>query len=785
MSAEVAFNSETYEKLGLFYLGTQHQASQGQATQTKAPYLYESKKLTTHGVIVGMTGSGKTGLGITLLEEALIDNIPVIAIDPKGDLSNMLLQFPNMSKEDFAPWCAEGEDAEALAASWSSGLLNSGQDVGRIKRLMDACEMNVYTPGSDAGVQLSVLAALTHSSDTVDSQSERASSFATSLLTFAGFKEEALEQSPEYVLVYQVLLHAYAGTSELTPNSLSLETLLRNIQTPPFSNIGVMDVESVVNTKARTALVVKLNTLFASPSFTKLSAGVGLDIQRLFCSPKGKPRLSVISIAHLSEDERMLVVSTVLTELLAWMRKQSGTQNLRAILYMDEVFGYLPPVANPPSKGPLITLLKQARAFGLGVTLSTQNPVDLDYKALSNAGTWCIGRLQTEQDKARIMDGLKHVSGGVDPKQIAESISHLQKREFLIQVAGSGAPETFYTRQCLSYLRGPMTLHDIKSLKQTKPDHGTIAASALTHETTLQSTAGEPAKTRPVFSGNITERFVSLPNVPEKTRYQPGFAYKTRLHYVEAKSKLDTWVDQTFVAPLGPEGPRFAEAIVVTGGGLAEAPTAGKTFMPLPVPLNEKIFASWSKQVPSALLQHAVLRLLYCPEVNVMASVGESRDQFAQRVFDFARIKKEEAIQELKTKLEPKLLRAEKAWKTAQERSHVADEKKSTGNMNQGIEIGASILGTVFGRGSVWGGAKRVAQKAAQQKKIAADAVRADEKEALAQKEYEALHKDAEQQLQAVASTYDPAKFTLQEKSFAPRKSDVLVSETSLLWVVG
>src|SRR3990172_8052895 len=173
----------------------------------------------------------------------------------------------------------------------------------------------------------------------------------------------------------------------------------------PFGKIGVVDLESFYPAAERTKLSMRLNNLLASPTFASWLEGEPLDVAEMLYTPAGKPRLAIVSIAHLDDAQRMFLVTILLNEGLAWIRTQPGTSSLRAILYMDEVFGFFPPSANPPSKTPMLTLLKQARAYGLGVVLATQNPVDLDYKGLGNAGTWFLGRLQTERDKLRVLYG--------------------------------------------------------------------------------------------------------------------------------------------------------------------------------------------------------------------------------------------------------------------------------------------------------------------------------------------------------------------------------------------
>ncbi len=393
------------EKLGEFYLGTTVLPDNKKDQST----LYDASDLTTHAVIIGMTGSGKTGLGISLLEEASLDNIPVIAIDPKGDLGNLVFNFPERKAEQFKPWLDAGvassqgltidELAEKTAKMWDEGLNASGQGTERQQMLADANEVTIYTPGSKAGVPIALLSEFCPPPQAVlddgELYAENLDATVSGLLGLIGVQAESLD--PEHVFLVQILKTAWDNQQ-----TLSLADLIGQMITPPFDKIGILPLDSVFNEKKRQALAMKLNTLLASPSFASWLTGVPLDAGRLLYGANNRPQTSVMNIAHLSDDERMFFITLLLNNLINWMRRQQGTSTLRAILYMDEVVGYLPPTANPPSKRLLLLLLKQARAFGVGVVLSTQNPIDLDYKALSNAGTWMIGRLQTAQDRERV-----------------------------------------------------------------------------------------------------------------------------------------------------------------------------------------------------------------------------------------------------------------------------------------------------------------------------------------------------------------------------------------------
>jgi len=487
-----------FEKLGLFYLGKRYDLAAGKRLDDLI--LYDSKDLLTHAVCVGMTGSGKTGLGIGLIEEAAIDNIPVLAIDPKGDLPNLLLTFPNLAPEDFAPWidAAEAERqgltqdafAKQTADRWKAGLAEWGEDGTRISRLRQAADVRVYTPGSRAGTPLALFGSLGQpASDDPEETQASISTTASSLLGLAGLND-VQAHSREQALLSAILTSGAPGAGA------DLRWVVQQIQRPSFTQVGVLDLETFYPAKDRQELALRFNSLLAAPGFEAWNAGEPLDIASMLFTPQGRPRIAVVSIAHLGDAERMLVVSMLLSALLQWTRRQGGTGSLRALVYMDEVLGYLPPVANPPSKLPLLTLLKQARAFGVGIVLATQNPVDLDYKALSNAGTWFLGKLQTERDKARVLDGLEGVAGGLDRQTLDKTLSALRSRVFLMHNVHEHEPVTLETRWTLSYLRGPMGRDDLRRFAAT-PRRGGSSDPPTTATITQTASPGLESKTRP------------------------------------------------------------------------------------------------------------------------------------------------------------------------------------------------------------------------------------------------------------------------------------------------
>ena len=553
-------SAEDFEKLGVFYLGRPYDLA---AKQAKPGWLlYDSKDLVTHAVCVGMTGSGKTGLCLSLLEEAAIDNIPAIIIDPKGDLGNLLLTFPSLKGEDFQPWINEDDArkkglssadyAKAQAELWTKGLADWQQDGSRIQRLRDAADFAIYTPGSNAGLPVSILKSFDAPAADVLGDAEllreRIGTTVTGLLGLLGVEADPI-QSREHILLSTILDQVWKKEE-----ALDLAALIQAIQSPPVSKIGVMDVDSFFPSKDRFALAMKLNNLLAAPGFQAWLEGEALDVQQLLYASTGKPRLAIFSIAHLNDAERMFFVTLLLSQMVGWMRAQSGTTSLRAILYMDEIFGYLPPVANPPSKLPLMTLLKQARAFGLGVVLATQNPVDLDYKGLANTGTWFIGRLQTERDKARVLEGLEGASASAGKKfdkgRMEQTLAGLGSRIFLMNNVHEDEPVVFESRWCLSYLRGPLTRTQIKTLMD--PQRAAHTSMAPT------SSAAKPEKSvkggaRPMLPPDVPQYFVPIRGTKpagSELVYAPMLLGSSQIRFTDSKSAIDTMQDINVLATI-------------------------------------------------------------------------------------------------------------------------------------------------------------------------------------------------------------------------------------------
>jgi Helicase HerA, central domain len=468
----------------LFIGGTIDPATHERTTEDASSHVsIPTDALTTHAVIVGMTGSGKTGLGIVVIEEALRAGLPVIAIDPKGDLTNLCLTFPNLAPADFQPWVDEAQAKNAgqspadfatdQASLWTAGIGKwglTGADIGQMRSTTD---FTIYTPGSSSGVPVNIVGSLQVPTDMSDPEvvTDEIEGYVTGLLGLVGIDADPLS-SREHILLSNLINHSWSAG-----NALDLMTLVGQIAAPPIRKLGVFELDQFFPPDDRMKLAMQLNGLLASPAFAAWAAGPPIDIESMLFGPGGSPRCAIITTAHLSDEERQFVTSLVLSKLVTWMRRQSGTTDLRAMLYMDEVAGYLPPTANPPTKKPIMLLMKQARAFGVGVVLSTQNPVDVDYKAISNAGTWMIGRLQTDNDKQRLLEGMSSAAGGVDVGALGDTISGLGKREFLLRRAGKDQPEVFTTRWAMSYLRGPMTRDQIEHLMSSERVDVEVAAA--------------------------------------------------------------------------------------------------------------------------------------------------------------------------------------------------------------------------------------------------------------------------------------------------------------------
>ena len=819
-----------------FYLGRIFDPQQTKTTDQ--PLLYEPADLTTHAVVVGMTGSGKTGLCIDLLEEAALNNIPALMIDPKGDITNTLLHFPNLLPQDFQPWVnpdqarRAGKTLEQAAAEaalqWKQGLTDWGIDQARLLTLSNSAQFAVFTPGSDAGIPINILASLRAPSIAWESNKEtlreRISGTVTALLGLVGMDNIDPVRSREHILLSNIFENAWSQGKDLDLGELILQT-----QSPPFPKLGVFDVNVFFPEKDRFELAMLLNNILAAPAFQVWIEGQPLDIPSLLYTPEGKIRHSVFYIAHLSDSERMFFITLLYSAVETWMRSQTGTTSLRALVYFDEIFGYLPPVANPPSKQPMLRMLKQARAFGVGQVLVTQNPVDVDYKALSNAGTWMIGKLQTDQDKQRLLDGLDSaMSGSLDRAEYDRLISTLGKRVFLLHNVNAKGPALFQTRWAMNYLTGPLTRTQIPDLNKlagaipapsTLPPTGLQPAAASVQMAAPGSAQTSPppvatptasgisasgfSSTRPTIPAGIAEYF--LPNNLTFTQafkaagrefppeafsqgliYRPVILSQANTHLYNSKYKLDidTYKTALVVNPDRRGIVRWDNFLTdqIEPSKLDQAPDPQARFAPPETPLNDvklmsalqKDFLDWAYRTTQVTVRgNETLKLYTGPET----SEGEFRMQCANaaRQACEAELKKTSAPFETKLRtLQDKLEREQRELK--QDQAELSSRKME--EIGTGLETVAGFLG--FGR-------KRSITSSITKRRMASQAKGDVEESVDAIKDYQeqvaALEAEKEAALQAVNDKWGEIANQIIEIPIAAQKKDILLDFFGVAWM--
>jgi len=787
MNSENVNPVQSFEKLGVFYLG-----------KTKPGndlLLYDSKDLVTHAVCVGMTGSGKTGLCITLLEEAAIDGIPAIIIDPKGDLCDLLLSFPNLAPVDFAPWVEEGVDATQQANLWKEGLAKWGQDGERIKRLRDAADFRIYTPGSNAGLPVSVLKSFAAPPETIrqdnEALAERINTTVTSLLALIGIEADPV-RSREHILLSNILHQEWS-----TGRDLDIGALIQKVQAPALAKIGVMDLDSFFPANDRFELAMALNHLLASPSFATWMEGEPLDVARFLHTESGKPRLSIFSIAHLADAERMFFVSLLLNQVLGWMRTQSGTTSLRAILYMDEIFGYFPPVANPPSKLPLLTLLKQGRAFGLGVVLATQNPVDLDYKGLANTGTWFIGRLQTERDKARVLDGLEGIAAGTgqkfDKQAMEQLLAGLDNRIFLLNNVHDDAPELFETRWAMSYLRGPLTRAQIKLLMDPVKASAPAAAPAPSAAAPVSIPSPPAQSVRSILPPEIAQYYIPVRSPDAATAsltYQPMLLGAAEIHYSKSRT-VDVTQQLTLLTPLndGPVSVDWSEAtpVELPLADLETEPQAGAQFVDVPASATKaKSYASWQKDLANWIYRNQRLELLESPTLNIVANPGETEGDFRLRLQQIAREQRDEAVEKLRRKYAPRFEQLEERKRRAEQAVQREADQAQGQKMQTAISFGATLLSSFLGRKrasmSTLGRATTAVRGVGRSMRESQDVGRAEENVAAIAQKLSDLEAEFQSETAALERSFDPQTEPLETVSLKPTKANISIKLVTLAW---
>ncbi|MBS1956189.1 MAG: ATP-binding protein [Cyanobacteria bacterium SZAS-4] len=804
------------------------------AKTTNDLVLYDSRDLLTHAVCIGMTGSGKTGLCLDLVEEAAIDNIPVIAIDPKGDLSNLLLTFPNLAPEEFLPWVNADEArqnnltteqfAAQQASTWKSGLADWGQTSDRIKMLKASADFKVYTPGSTAGIPISIVQSLSAPSaediDDTDAMRERVATTANCLLALLGTNVDPLK-SREHILLSNILDRAWRKGEDLT-----LADIIQQIQKPPMTQVGAIDIESFFPSKERFELAMTVNNLLAAPGFDAWLSGEPLDISRLLHSESGKPQVSIFSIAHLSDTERMFFVSLLLGQVVSWTRSQSGTSSLRAILYMDEIFGYFPPVANPPSKMPLLTLLKQARAYGLGLILATQNPVDLDYKGLANTGTWFIGRLQTERDKMRVIEGLEgaiaETGGKFDRQEMEQILAGLGKRVFLMNNVHESRPEIFQTRWTLSYLRGPLMKTQIKTLMEPikkglagssagAANHGGVNSGAMNSGTintgvpnpvaanpsTANPKAVNPSGTssRPALPPGVKEYFLpSRKSILSDAQivYKPVLYGSATIRFADTKAKLDETVTRSFICDVTGDGASLnwndAQPVKYSMDSFEAEPRPGAVFDTIPSGLAQAAnYKLWTKSFATWLSQSQKYQLLYSDALDLYSLPNEQEGAFKVRLQQKSNELRDDSREKIRSKYATKLNALQERIRLAQQRLDREAQESRDDQLHSMLSVGATIFGAMVSRkpfgATTINKATSAARKVSRASQKQADANRANDSLQSLQEQSDEMQNQCQDELNALNSEIQSHLEAIEYTGLAAKKSNIAVNAVVLLWL--
>ena len=821
-----------------FYLGGQIDVANHE--RTGADTRIASGDLTTHGVIVGMTGSGKTGLGIVLVEEALRAGIPTLLIDPKGDLTNLCLGFADLSAAQFEPWVNPGdatkagqsvpEFAAAQAAAWATGLAGWGLSGADIGALHDDVDVTIYTPGSSSGVGVDIVGSLRAPTDMSDPETvgDEIEGFVSGLLGLVGIDADPLS-SREHILLSNLIMNEWAGGRHL-----DLAALVSMALTPPIRKLGVFELDAFYPPKERTAFAMRLNGLLASPSFASWMTGQPLDIDAMLRTDDGRPRCAVVTTAHLADDERQFVTTLILSKLVTWMRRQSGTTDLRAMLYMDEVAGYVPPTAMPPTKKPIMTLMKQARAFGVGVVLSTQNPVDVDYKALSNAGTWMIGRLQTERDKQRLLEGMTTAAGGIDVGALSDTIAGLSKREFVLRRAGKDAPEVFTTRWAMSYLRGPLTREQISTLmadrkqavatpapapsaaEQLPPSTGGArlpapaaapTTSAITDSSAVSSAvspvgspvvADDETTLMPEVAAGIPVRWVDVAapwldavgGSARGHRHSAAVVARVALRYDD--DKADLVHDEIYEAVIHPL-PELLDVSLMAAvdhdeRDLRNEGPPGSVYRLCGAPIRTKSF--WTRverDIVDTLVRSRSLTLAANRNLKLVSRPGETADSFAARCATAADNAADADVVKLKDVYAAKLDKLRAHLDTADDRADVLKEQRDGQRNEEVLSTVGTVLGGIFGgrrsRGGVFGSMGRAAGRRGRTAATGERLDAAENKVNALSEQIVRLEGELDNELTAIEVRWAAAARDITTVAVGLERTDVKVTQLVLAWI--
>ncbi|MFW3371432.1 ATP-binding protein [Aliarcobacter butzleri] len=778
-----------YEKLKLFYIGKE------KIDDNFVPLVYKNKDLLTHAAIIGMTGSGKTGLGISLLEEAAIDNIPSIIIDPKGDMTNLLLTFPSLQGSDFEPWIEEQdasnnglsvkEFAQNTANLWKNGLERDFQNASRIEKLKNCADFTIYTPGSDAGVQISILSSFKAPNKEVIEDNDLLVSLVNSTVSsiLSLIEEKSDTTSKESILISSIFMNYFKENKDLT-----LEELITLIVTPPFSKIGVFDLETFFAQSERLKLALKLNNIIANPSFKTWIEGETLDISNLLYDETGKAKVSIFSIAHLNDSQRMFFVTLLLNQMVAWMRRQEGTTSLKALLYMDEIFGYFPPNSNPPSKQPMLTLLKQARSFGIGIILSTQNPVDIDYKGLANIGTWFIGRLQTKQDKEKVIDGLSSANeGNLNKDEVMNLISNLEKRNFILKNINEDGIKIFETRWALSYLKGPISKDGIKKLMSEKKKQN-ISTQKIENENQTTQINIEKGIPKPIITSNLTEKY--LYSSQNSAYYlQPYLICSCDVHYIDAPKNIDFEEKISYKIYLDENMKNidFEEKEELGNNSFEEKEKPNSFYYELPSFIQkEKDIKVIEKDFMDYIYRNSKLTLYKNEFLKITSKQTESLNDFKIRLQDRLNEKIDLEVEKLKIKFVKENDSIETKLSKLYEKLQKEEIQATSTTTDTIISIGTSLLGAFFGNSVInKTNIGKVATSAKGASKILKERndVKQVENEILElQQQKEALKTLLENEIEKINLANQSSNFPIEEIFIKPKRSDIYNTKLALLW---
>jgi len=798
---------------GNLYIGLDLDPATRKATDTRR--ILPGHHLTTHGVIVGMTGSGKTGLGVVLLEEVLRSGVPALILDPKGDMGNLVLRFPELRGADFEPWVDPAEAARegstvpdfasGTAERWKKGLASSGLGPSDVSAFVEGVDVRVLTPGSTAGVPLNVLGSLAaprgaavHDDETLREEVE---GLVSGLLILAGIDADPIT-SREHILLATLVEHAWRQGTDL-----DLGALLMQIQNPPIRRLGVFELDTFFPAKDRTALAMRLNALVASPSFAAWMQGETLDVDALLRAPDGRPRATVVYMAHLSDTERQFVVTLMLSKMVTWMRQQPGTSNLRALVYIDEMFGLAPPTGEPPSKKPMLTLFKQARAHGLGLVIATQNPVDVDYKLMSNAGTWMVGRLQTERDKARILDAMRSASGDVDVAAWGARIGELGKREFVLKTARTPQPDLFTSRWAMSFLRGPLTRAELVRLREQTPGGPNTDTSSVANPARSAALATAPTPTPKPLADLAHDESPVAPAVSSEARVgyldpgapwardvgvgsgdgslHAGLALRVKLLFSDTRAQLrhdEEW--EAVLFPLTAQS-RVQDAVPVDHDDrdFRATPVRTPRFVLPEVPVQSTdYFRTVKRDLQDHLFRSLTLDLWQNRALRLHSRPGETEEAFRARCMEAAEQAADGAAAKLRDRLEARLKTARDRRDQAARRVRELAVDVGTRRQQELVSGAGELLSMFLGGKARASSLSGLASRRSQTRRTAERANSAQEKLEGYDETITSLEEELARELEQVWAEWRTKAEAVEPFPVMPGKTSIRVEEPVLFW---